>query len=115
MVSSLLDVTLDPSVKGAKSWIAYVGKDISVRESGTWKGRGKLTKRGNGYLRCRLFQAAWGACMNYPEIKSYYDRLKARGLNHVQAVNTVARKQLCIAYALVQKGETYDTNKAVWC
>lgn len=115
MVSRMLDVTLDPFVKGAKSWIAYVGNDVSVRESGTWKGRGRLTKRGNGYLRCRLYQAAWGACLNFPEIRSYYDGLKAGGRDHVEAVTIIARKQLGIAFALVRKQEKYDTAKAIWC
>ena len=116
MVSSLLDVTLDPSVKkGAKAWIAFVGQDVSVRESGTWKGRGKLTKRGNSYLRGRLFKAAWGACLNYPEIRSYYDGLKTSGRDHVEAVNIVARKLLSIAYSLVKKQELYNAEKAIWC
>jgi transposase len=52
-----------------KSWIAYAGLDISVKESGSWKGRTRLTKRGNNFLRKRLFAAAWGAVMNDEEFK----------------------------------------------
>lgn len=66
VVSALLDVTLDPEAKSSKSWVGFTGINISVRQSGTWRGRGKLTKRGNRYLRKRLYQAAWGACLNYP-------------------------------------------------
>ena len=50
--------------KHSKQWVAFAGLDVSVRESGNWRGKGKITKRGNGYLRKRLFQAAWGAVMN---------------------------------------------------
>jgi len=77
---------LDREVKSAHSWTAYVGLDVSVRQSGTWRGRGKLTKRGNAYIRKRLFQAAWGACLNYDYVRAYYDRLKAEGRKHVEAV-----------------------------
>ena len=43
---------MSPSVT-PKSWIAYAGLDISSRESGTWKGKCRLTKRGNPFLRKR--------------------------------------------------------------
>ena len=102
----------DRQVKGANSWVAYVGLDISVRESGTWKGRGKLTKRGNAYLRKRLFQAAWGACMNYDYVRAYYDDLKLHGRKHIEAICMIARKLLRIAYQIVIKGEIYDPKIA---
>lgn len=108
VVSALLSVVLDPAAKSAKSWVGFVGIDISVRESGTWTGKTRLTKRGNPYLRKRLFQAAWGACLNYPEVRAYYDQLKAQGRMHTEAVVMVARKLLRIAYTLVQKQTKYD-------
>jgi transposase len=112
-VSALVG-TLKRQVKGPDAWIAYIGFDISIRESGTWKGRGKLTKRGNAYLRKRLFQAAWGACLNYDYIRAYYDQLKAAGRKHVEAVCMIARKLLRIAFYLVTNNTKYDKNKAVF-
>jgi transposase len=103
---------LDRQVKGANSWVAYAGLDISVRESGTWKGRGKLTKRGNAYLRKRLFQAAWGACMNYDYVRAYYDTLKAQGRNHTEAICMISRKLLKIAYHVVVNEKEYDAKIA---
>lgn len=103
---------LDRQVKGASSWVAYAGLDISVRESGTWKGRGKLTKRGNAYLRKRLFQAAWGACMNYDYVRAYYDMLKAQGRNHTEANCMISRKLLKIAYQVVVNEKEYDPKIA---
>jgi len=103
---------LDRQVKGPESWVAYVGVDISVRESGTWKGRGKLTKRGNAYLRKRLYQAAWGACMNYDYVRAYYDELKAKGRNHVEANCIISRKLLRIAYHVVVNEKEYDPKIA---
>jgi transposase len=111
-VVSGLVAQLDRQVKGAESWVAYVGVDISVRESGTWKGRGKLTKRGNAYLRKRLYQAAWGACMNYDYVRAYYDELKAKGRNHVEANCIISRKLLRIAYHVVVNEKEYDAKIA---
>jgi len=103
---------LDRQVKGPNSWVAYVGMDISVQQSGTWKGRGKLTKRGNAYLRKRLYQAAWGACMNYDYVRAYYDELKAKGRNHVEANCIISRKLLRIAYHVVVNEKEYDPKIA---
>lgn len=99
---------LDRQVKGPDSWVAYTGLDVSVRQSGVWKGRGKLTKRGNGYLRKRFFQAAWGACLNYGYVRAYYDALKAQGRKHVEAVCIIARKLLRVAYYVVVHGYEFD-------
>lgn len=102
----------DRQVRDGDAWVAYVGLDVSVRESGCWKGRGRLTKRGNAYLRKRLFQSAWGACMHYAEVKAYYDILKAQGRRHVAALCIIARKLLRIAYQVVVHGKEYDANIA---
>lgn len=102
----------DRQVKSAHSWTAYVGLDVSIRESGQWKGRGKLTKRGNAYLRKRLFQAAWGACLNYDYVRAYYDQLKTQGRKHAEAVCIIARKLLRIAYYIVTRGMTFDPKIA---
>ena len=103
---------LDRQVKSAHSWTAYVGLDVSVRQSGTWRGRGQLTKRGNAYIRKRLFQAAWGACLNYDYVRAYYDRLKSQGRRHVEAVCIIARKQLRIAYHIVMNKVAFDPKIA---
>ena len=95
-----------------KQWIAFVGLDISVRQSGQWRGRGKLTKRGNPYLRKRFYSAAWGAVMNYSDFRKYYDQLKSQGKNHVEALLTIARKLLRIAFAVLKHNTPYDPKCA---
>lgn len=112
MVAGLVSSVFDRGAKSDRSWVAYAGYDISVRESGSWKGKGRLTKRGNSYIRKRLFCAAWGAMMHYPEVRRYYDSLKAAGRNHVEALCIIARKLLRIAYAVLVKGKTYDVKIA---
>ena len=112
MVSGMVSCMFDRQAKSDRSWIAYAGYDISVRQSGTWKGKGRLTKRGNSYIRKRLYCAAWGANMHYPEVHRYYETLKAGGRNHVEALCIIARKLLRIAYAVLVKGKVYDAKIA---
>jgi transposase len=112
MVAGLVSTVFDREVKSDRSWIAFSGLDISVRQSGTWQGKGRLTKRGNSYIRKRLYCAAWGATMNYEEVRKYYDTIKATGRNHVEALCIIARKLLRIAYAVLVKGKTYDAKIA---
>lgn len=96
----------------AKSWIAYAGLDVSSRESGTWRGRCKLTKRGNAFLRRRLYSAAWGAVMNNADFRQYYDRLRTdEGRPHVAALTIIARKIVRIMYQVVKTEQPYDRSK----
>ena len=112
LVAGLVGTAFNRHARSERSWVAYAGLDVSVRQSGIWRGRGKLTKRGNSYLRKRLYCAAWGAVMNYAEVRAYYDRLKAAGRNHVEALCIIARKLLRIAYAILVKGKEYDHTLA---
>lgn len=108
-VSSLFfsgDYNLSP-----KQWIAFAGMDVSVRESGKWRGKGKLTKRGNGYLRKKLFQAAWGAKMHDDNFKKYYDHLRSNGKSYVEALTIIARKIIVIMFNLNKNNECYDASK----
>ena len=95
----------------AKQWIAFAGMDVSIRESGNWRGRGKLTKRGNGYLRKKLFQAAWGAKMHNDDFKKYYDHLRNNGKSYVEALTIIARKIVIIMFNLNRNNEYYNASK----
>ncbi len=41
----------------ADQTVAYTGMDIQIKESGQWKGKAKLSKRGSGLLRQILYVA----------------------------------------------------------
>lgn len=95
----------------AKSWIGFAGLDISSRESGTWKGRCRLTKRGNPYLRRRLYNAAWGAVRNNEQFKEYYDELRNDGHPYVEALLIIARKLIRIMFQVLKTSTAYDPKK----
>lgn len=78
--------------RDAKSWVAFAGLDVSVRQSGEWRGRSRLTKRGSPSLRRRLFCCAWGAVMHDERFAAYYRSLRDAGRSYVEALVIVARK-----------------------
>lgn len=100
--------------QNAKQWIAFAGLDISVRESGNWRGKGKITKRGNGYLRKRLFQSAWGAMMHNDKFKAYYDHLRAKGKSYIESLLIITRKIVTIMFALSKNKCCYDTTRELF-
>jgi transposase len=94
--------------------VAYAGLDVTVRESGKWKGQRKLSKRGSGALRRGLYMAAFG-CLRakHSAFRAYYEALAARGVKRRRALIAVMRKMLVVAYHLLKSGERYDPTK-VW-
>ncbi len=101
--------------QGSAQVVAYAGMDVTVRESGKWKGRRKLSKRGSGTLRRCLFLAALGSlrARTASAFGAYYRSLEARGLRGGCALVAVMRKMLVVAYHLLKSGERYDPAK-VW-
>jgi transposase len=90
----------------ADAYIAFMGMDVRVRDSGTFKGRRKLTKRGDPELRRLLYLAAMTARRS-ATWHDFYERALARGLKPIQALVALARKLARIAFALLKKGSTY--------
>lgn len=111
-LAALLVQFLDTDCQHPKQWIAFLGLDLSIHQSGRWVGKGKLSKRGSPYLRKRLYSAAWGASMNYPEFKNYYLQLKRQAHSHVEALLIIARKLLRIAFTCLKSNQTYDPKLA---
>lgn len=96
--------------RSPKQWIAYAGLDVSIKQSGKWNGRGKLTKRGNPYLRKRLFCAAWGAMMHNQDFKKYYQYLRQKqNRSYVEAMTIISRKLVRIMFNLTKNKTMYSS------
>jgi transposase len=92
--------------------IAYGGLDIEIKESGLWKGKAKLSKRGSGLLRRMLYLAALRSIhLEGSAFGAYYHRLVGRGLKKGSALMAVMRKMLAVAVHLLKTGEEYDPHK----
>ena len=83
------------------TFVAFMGLDVRVRESGKYRGKRKLTKRGEAELRRLLYCAAQGA-RSYHHFENYYQRQLGKGLSKIAAKVTLARKLARIAFTLMQ-------------
>lgn len=86
---------------------AYLGMDPRLRQSGKWKGKVKLSKRGIGPARTALYQAAFCSLAKDPESAAYYHALRARGKHHKQAMIDLMRKHLRRLVAVLLAHQPY--------
>jgi transposase len=96
----------------ADSFVAYVGLDITVNDSGDKKGRGRLSKQGDAELRRLLYCCAQASLRSKdPTFKAQYDREIAKGLATTKALCAVARKMAKLCWSIVHYGTKYDPGR----
>jgi transposase len=93
-----------------ESFVAYTGLDPRPDDSGTRRGRRRLTKRGPQLLRCLLYNAGMAAAHS-KLFKPLYLGLRARGLQSTEAIVILARKIARIAFALYRSGQNFEPAK----
>lgn len=99
---------------GRDAVVAYAGLDLTVRQSGKWKGQLKLSKRGSGALRRILYMAALGCLRRKGSaFRAYYEAMVNRGVTKRSALMALMRKMVAVAYSLLKSGGSYDPTK-VW-
>jgi transposase len=87
--------------------VAFLGLDVRVRDSGRFRGRRKLTKKGDPEIRRLLYNAAMAGCRN-PHWNPYYQSLRDRGISGTAALMILARKMVRVCYALLQQQVSFD-------
>jgi transposase len=97
--------------KNIRQVVSYAGLDVSHNESGAYRGRSKISKKGNSRMRQALFMPAMSATVHNPSIKNLHRRICERNPN-IKRKGVVAsmRKLLVFAYVLWKKDETFDIN-----
>jgi transposase len=93
----------------ADAFIAFMGLDVRVRDSGQFRGRRKLTKKGDSELRRLLFNAAMQGRRNLLW-EPYYLALRSRGLSTTAAFVALGRKLARVCFALLKNGTDFNPN-----
>lgn len=93
-------------------FVAYIGLDVQVSDSGAHRGQRRLSKHGNAELRRLLFLCAQATlrARNSP-FKAQYDRERAKGLSSTAALCVVARKMARVCWSLHRHQADYDPNR----
>jgi len=91
----------------------YIGLVPRVYISGESIRHGRITKRGNGYLRALLVQAAW-AMINTKQggkLKERYEYMTVeKSKSKKQAIVAVARRIAELLYTLMRDGSKYEAK-----
>jgi transposase len=96
-----------------KQAAAFAGLNPAERQSGTWKGKTRLSKTGDALIRKALYMPALVAWRHNPLIRAFCQRLKGRGKAGKAVVGAAMRKLLCLAYAVLKSGRPFDPDRAV--
>lgn len=99
-----------PAKKVTAKLQALFGCDPRLRQSGTWNGKVKISKRGIGLARTALFQSAFCTIAHDPENSAYYGLLRQRGKSHKQAIVDLMRKQLRRIVAVLRSNRPFVVN-----
>jgi transposase len=93
--------------RNAKAICAYAGLVPVVRQSGGKRSKDlQITKEGSGLLRWALVESAWRLVNTSPKWTAVFSRLRKRGGNK-RAIVAVARKLLCVLYAMLKTSTPY--------
>ena len=93
--------------RNADAFIAFLGLDLRISDSGKKKGRRCLTKRGDSEARRLLHNAAMAASRT-SAWKGFYEALRERGLSTTQALVALARKLARVVFALLKNQSEYS-------
>lgn len=96
--------------RNSDAFIAFLGLDVRMKESGRYCGQRKITKQGDPEIRRLLHNAAMAAARTQRWQEVYQGYLK-RGLKRTEALTILARKLARIAFALMQKQVDYNPRQ----
>ena len=97
-------------ITSAKQLTSYAGLDVRIKQSGLRSGKPSISHRGNSNLRRAVFMPALAAARFNPTLRRFYLRLVQTKANKMVALVAVARKLLCLIYALWRDNVPYRQN-----
>lgn len=96
------------SISSAKQLASYAGYDVVLRESGSFKGNTKISKKGNSHIRAVLHMPSMTCVRCNPTLRQFYRRLKPNKAKPLVALVAVQRKLLVLMYTLWKNEVDYD-------
>ncbi|THD67633.1 IS110 family transposase [Robertkochia marina] len=79
---------------------SHLGYDAVLRESGTMKGKSKISKKGNHHIRAVLHMPSMTAVRCNPTLKPFYQRLRSTKSTPIIGQVATQGKLLLLMYAL---------------
>ena len=90
---------------------SYAGLSPATKSSGSSIKGEHAPRRGNRQLKRAMFLSAFAA-LHDPASRAYYDRHRAAGKTHTQALLRLARRRVTVLFAMLRDGCFYDSRPA---
>lgn len=97
-------------IQNQRQLTSYAGFDPRQNQSGLFKGKTTISKKGNKNLRTAVYLPALSATRFNESLKALYKRLCISKNNKKIALVAVARKLLILIYTLWKKNQVFDLN-----
>jgi transposase len=98
-------------IKNTRQLVSYAGLDVSHNESGSYKGRSKISKKGNRRIRRALYMPALSAIRVNLNMKQLSDRINDKNPKmKKKSIVACMRKLLILSYVIWKKEEVFDSN-----
>lgn len=104
----MIEIGCIDNFKSAKQLAAFIGIDPSVKQSGSSVNiRGRISKRGNSFLRRTIWQIANGVIRYDGKFREYFLKKRSEGKKYKQSMIAVANKLLRTIFALLNNKEVF--------
>ena len=91
---------------------AYAGLVPAANDSGKRVGNRRRMRGGNKTLKRVFYQSAFASLRASPESRVFYDRKRAEGKRHTQALIALAPRRVNVVWAMLRDGTTFETRSA---
>jgi transposase len=91
---------------------AYAGLVPAARDSGKRVSKHRRMRGGNKTLKRVFYQSAFASLRSSPESRAFYDRKRAEGKRHTQALIALARRRVNVLWAMLRDGTTFESRSA---
>jgi transposase len=89
--------------ENGKKLIAAPGLDPSTYESGKYKGKSRINKRGNRHLRRVIWLMATRVIISNDLFKTYFKKRKRDGLLYKKAVLATTHRLICTIFVILRR------------
>lgn len=97
-------------IKSIKQLVSYAGLDVKIKESGAWKGKSQISKKGNVHIRKALYFPAYTNMKHSNNYLGLYSRIFAKKQKSLIAATATQKKLLGLIYTLWKNETVYIEN-----
>lgn len=95
----------------SKQVISFIGTTPSIVQSGHFRGKSRISRKGNGYLRKKLYMCAMSASRHNPQCVLLYSRLLEKGMAKKPAMVAVMNKLVRQTFGVLKSQSAYKENQ----